>query len=149
MPDSADLPDWAVEHARTALKIGMAVPEVEERLVAKGLSPTDANAIVTSVLKERLREDGPPLQEDEPWQPVPLVLSVAAGGTCLFLAYWFGGGLSAAKTLLGVMPALACIWFPELTNRSANPERAAATRAFGWLILFLVAAYRIYLLLIW
>jgi hypothetical protein len=146
--DSPVLPDWAVAQARASLKIGLAVPEIEQRLVAKGLSPATATAVVTSILEERVRERAAPSRRAEQWQPVHRILSMVVGVACLLLAYWFGGGVSAAEMLLVVLPALACIWFPEVIARSAAPGRAAIARGVGWLLLLLLGGYRLFMLLI-
>jgi hypothetical protein len=47
LPDDSMLPDWAVANADASLKIGLSVPDIEQRLVAQGLSPTTAAAVVT------------------------------------------------------------------------------------------------------
>ncbi len=146
--DSPFPPDWAVQHARAAMNVGLAVPEIEQRLIAKGLTPTEAAAVVTGVLEERLQIGTPPHETDQ-GRTVARIVSLAAALVCLLLAYAFGGGPSAARSLLGVLPALACIWFPEWAALSADPDWTAAARGVGWLLLLLLAGYRIMLLLLW
>src|SRR5205823_2465715 len=54
-PGAPPGPDWPAERARAALKVGLSVPDVERQLVAKGLSPEAAAAVVRGVLEERVR----------------------------------------------------------------------------------------------
>jgi hypothetical protein len=121
------------------------VPDVEQGLVARGLSPVVAAAVVTSVLEGWVREQREPLGEGEWGERLHRILSVVAGCTCLLLAYWFGRGLSVGRTLLWLPWPLACIWFPEMMGRSADSGAAAIIRFSGWVVLFLIGGYRVWL----
>jgi hypothetical protein len=124
------------------------VPDIEQRLVARGLTPAAAAAAVTSVLENRVREQFEPLRHRERRQRLHRALAGAAGCACLLLGYWFGGGYSAGKTLLWLLLPLTCIWFPDAMAASAGPGRVALLRWCGWLVLLLIGGYWVVLLLI-
>lgn len=147
-PDTPPLPDWAVEHARAALGLGLSVPEVEQRLVARGLPPVTAAAVVTSILETRVRRRFESLEQGEQRQRLHRLLSGFVGCVCLLLAYYFGGGMSAGKTLLWVLLPLACIWFPEEVAGYTGSASAALLRWCGWLVLLVIGGYRILLILV-
>ena len=65
LPDDSMLPAWAVAKAHASLKIGLSVPEIEQRLVAQGLSPLTAAAVVNSILESRLRETLAPREQSD------------------------------------------------------------------------------------
>jgi hypothetical protein len=111
--DSPPLPDWALEHARASLKLGQSVPEIEQRLVGRGLSPAAAAAVVEKVLEERVRERLEPLQRDEQRIRLHRILSAVVGCACLVFAYLFGGGWSAGKTATSILLPLAFVWFGD------------------------------------
>lgn len=138
-------PDWAVEYVRASLRIGLSVPDIEQRLVARGLTPAVAAAVVTSVLEGQVGGRFESLEQGERRQLVYWVLSGVVACACLLLAYWFGGGLSVGKTALWVLMPLACIWFPDRLPLSAN---STGVRLSAWLLLLVIGGYRIVLLLI-
>jgi hypothetical protein len=139
---------WAVQHARAALNIGMKVPQVEQMLVAKGLSPLEANNVVMSILEGRVRDRLAPMETEERWRPVQLVLSIVVAGMCLALVYWFDGGASTAWTLICILPGLAGIWLPDMM---AWQWQSAPTgcRAIGWVWLLLCGGGRVLLVVIY
>jgi hypothetical protein len=126
-----------VEHARAALNLGMKAPEVEQRLVAKGLTPAEANNVVMGILENRVRGRLAPVEAAERSLPLQLLLSVVVAGVCLALVYWFGGAGPAAWTLVCILPGLAGIWLPEMMAWEWN---LALTRCriggWAWLLLF-------------
>jgi hypothetical protein len=109
--DAAANSDWPLERARAYLKTGMSVPETERRLVALGLSPAAAQAVVTEVLEEKVSE-----KSDEP-QPPPRrlrwhrTLSAVVGLGCILLGFRVGGVSLAARTAVPVVFLLVLIWF--------------------------------------
>jgi hypothetical protein len=140
-PGPASLTSWAVEEAGALLRMGQSVPEIEQRLVARGLTPAAAAAAVRSALEERARAPLDDTEEAEPGDRVHRILSALVGCVCLVLAYSFGEGLSAAKTLISILGPLACIWFPEILGRSP------LSRWAGWFVLLLICGYRVVLLI--
>src|SRR6266702_4782784 len=95
--DSLQLPDWAIEHARAALKLGKSVPETEHLLVARGLPAALAEAVVTKLLEDRIGKQVRLEQAAETRQFYHRVLSALVGCGAMFLGYWYGGGLSTGK----------------------------------------------------
>jgi hypothetical protein len=141
--EPARLPDWAIEYVRASLRLGLSVPEMEKSLIARGLTPTAAAGLVTSVLEERVRGQIRPREAGEREDSLHRILSAVVACGCLLLGYLFGGGLSASLTALWILGPLACIWFPAyLTSRT--PE--GFIRWGGWVVLLLIGGYRIVLL---
>ena len=138
--------DWAVESADAWLRVGRTVPEIEQRLVERGLPPEVAAAAVTRALERQLRRQHEPFGEGEVGERWHRILSAAAGCLCLLIAYWYGGGRSAGYTLIWIVWPLAGIWFPEAITRSSDPERTAAARWVGWLVLLFLGGCRLVLL---
>lgn len=146
--DSQPPPDWAVEQVRASLRLGLSVPEIEQRLVAQGLTAAAAAAVVSGVLEEGLRDRFEPIEEEDRSLRVHRALSGLIAGACLLLAYWFGGSMSAGKTLFfGILPPLGCIWFSGAMTGDADSTRAAFLRGCGWLLLLAILGFRIVLLL--
>lgn len=142
--DNASCPDWAADYVRVCLQVGMSVPDIQLRLVTRGMSAATAAAVVDQVLESRGRER---LQEHDAGEWGELlhrVLSAVLGIICLWLAYRFGSGLSAGRTLIGVLGPVACIWFPEAMG---GRHGEVAVRWFGWLALVAILGYRVALLL--
>ena len=143
-PDCDTPPEWAVTYARAAVRMGMRVPEIEEHLVSRGLSPALANRIVMEIVEGAFQETAAPLDDSEHGRPVRLVVSVVLGGACLLLAYWFGGNRSAILALLWVGPELAAIWIPELTD-TVDSDWGSRLWFCGWAMLILYLGYRVFL----
>lgn len=139
-------PDWALEHAAVSLRVGHGVPEIEQRLVARGLDPATAAAAVTQVLEGGVRGEFAPLAAAEGGQFLHGALAVVVGCVCLGLAYWFNGGISAARTLLWLLGPLACVWFPNWMDGSTHPVRVLLLRWCGWLAILAILGYRVWLL---
>jgi hypothetical protein len=140
-------PSWAIERARAALNVGMKAPEVEQHLIAKGLSPSAANEVVMSILEGRVGAVFAPLESAERLRPAHLVVSVLVAGVCLALVYWFGGGGPTAWTLVCILPGLAGIWLPEMMAWEWNMA-STGCRAVGWVWLLLVGGGRVLLVAI-
>jgi hypothetical protein len=141
-------PSWAVERARAALNVGMKAPEVEQHLIAKGLSPAEANDVVMSILEGRVRTVFAPLASEERSRPAQLVVSVLLAGVCLALVYWLGGGGPTAWTLVCILPGLAGIWLPEMMSWEWNMA-STGCRAVGWVWLLLFGGGRVILVAIY
>lgn len=140
-------PNWAVEHARAALNIGMKAPEVEQLLVAKGLTPGEASSVVMSILEGRVAGALAPVASGERSRLVHMVLSVMVAGICLALVYQFGGGGPTAWTLVCILPGLAGIWLPGMMawEWGLGPR---GCRAAGWAWLLLSGGGRVWLVAI-
>lgn len=137
-------PDWAVQYARSALRIGMRVPEIEQNLVAKGLSPEAANRLVMEIVEQALGAEPTPIGSDDRGKPVRLLLSVVVAGASLILAYWFGDGLSMGGAIIWVVPALLSVWIPDLTGM-IDSDWGSRWWLCGWALLLIYLAYRIFL----
>jgi hypothetical protein len=154
-PNPESLPNWVVEYARASLAIGTSVSGVEQHLVARGLTPEIATAVVTRVLEDRLREQTGPVQQNVRQQRVHRILSAALGCACVLLGYQFGGGLSAWRALLSILLPLACIWFADeigsnerLSFASTSPTPGIMVRVAGWGLLLVLTLYRLTLVLL-
>lgn len=144
-PTPPSPPAWAIEHAAVSLRVGQSVPEVEQRLIDRGLTPADAAAAVSRALEQRTRDDFESLATGERRQRVHRALAAVVGCVCLLLAYQFNGGYSAGRTLLSILMPLACIWFPDAMG-DADSVRAILLRWCGWLALLAICGYRAWLL---
>jgi hypothetical protein len=142
---SRALPDWAIDHARAWLAVGHGVPEVESRLVARGLDPATATAVLNRVLESHLKEVQTPSGNAGARESVHRILAALTGSVCLALAYGSGGGASAALTGVWLLAPVFCVCFPELAARSANPARAAEFRFVGWGLVIVILGYRLFL----
>jgi hypothetical protein len=140
------LPEWALTKTRACFRLGLKLPEIEQRLIDAGLTPAMANAVVMNVLDSNIQRMGAPHREASWRQPLNLTLSLVACGVCFVLAYSFAGGESVAKTLLLLLGPMTCIWFPGLVTRSSEPEWQASARWVGWILLILVGACRLWML---
>ena len=125
--DSLQLPDWAVDHARAALQLGKSGPETEQLLVARGLSPASAEATVTKLIEDQIGRQTRSEQVTEKRKFYHRALSALVGSVAILLGYWFGGGLSAGRTLVAVLFPVACIWFPDLMESNRDKRLYGAT----------------------
>jgi hypothetical protein len=147
------LPDWAIEHARASLRIGMSVPEIQQRLVSRGLAPAAAEAVVLSVVEDRVRQQVEPQERALARRRLHRILSGIVGAACILLGYWFGGGLSAGKVVLSILFPLSCIWFgDEIGSRwsstfSPGPTPGVLLRLGGWVVLLGICLHRLALVL--
>lgn len=142
-PAESPPPDWAIAQADAGLKIGQSVPEIEQRLVAKGLSPSTAAAAVTAVLEGRVRASQAPFEGAERPLTLHRIASVAVCGVCLVLANAYGGGWSVGKTLAWLMLPVVCIWWAEVMEQNLPP---ALIRWVAWFALLAILGYRVVLL---
>lgn len=144
-PGDPTLPDWATAQANAALKIGVSVPEIEQGLVAQGLSPSTASAVVNAVLESRLRANASSLGSGEEALTVHRVASAVVACLCLGLAYAFGGGESVGRTVLWLLLPVAVIWWAEILESNTPP---ALVRWAAWVVLLLIGVYRAVLVLL-
>lgn len=142
---SAPLPDGAAERVEELLPTGVSAPQLERELVGQGYSPEAAAAVVDKLLEERVRQQFHPLEQTDRHRRVHGLLSVAVGGACVLLAYWFFGTWPACRTFLNVLLPLACIWFPDemggyvRTFASRGPSVPGVfIRYCAWLVLTLL-----------
>ena len=146
--DPPPVVDWAMEHVRASLRAGVSVPEIERRLAARGLAPEVAEAVVTNILGERVRGRQPETSEQARRQNLHRILSGIAAGGCLGLAFWFGGGSSAAIALLWLITPMTCVWFADTAWFIRRYPRSAVgsgvlVRWLGWFLLVLYFLYRL------
>jgi hypothetical protein len=139
--DPPPLIDWAVEHARASLRVGVSVPEIESRLVARGLDPMIAEAAVTHALSDRIRERAEP-EESVLTLRILWIGAFAIGCVCVALAFRTGGATSAAWVFLFVLLIVVCLWFGQWIGLRGN----ILVRALGMLIFLLLFVYRLILL---
>jgi hypothetical protein len=147
-PSKTPPPDWAVQYGRGAVRIGMSVPEIEQHLVSKGLSPEAAKNLVLDIVTENLRQEAPKTGSDEFNKPVRLLPSLVMGAACFGLAYWFWGERSAAIASVWVVPALLSIWVPVLTETD-DSDWGVKSWFFGWAVLLLYLGSRIFFAIMW
>lgn len=140
-----EYPDWAMQHARAALKTGIKVPDIEQQLVAKGLSAEEANALVMSIVEAHFHDSpAPRLVWDERWNHLQLALSLLFAGVCLGLVYWLGGEIRTAWTFAYISPGLVGIWLPQLLDFEGDGYVVV-----GWIWLLLAGCGRVFLVAMW
>ena len=91
LSDNLMFPDWALESARTSLKMGLKMPDIEKLLVARGLTPDVASAVVTRALEERVRGHFEPMKERERSENLHRIFSLFVGFVCIVLGFLYGG----------------------------------------------------------
>jgi hypothetical protein len=123
----------------------MSVPDIEQRLVGKGLPSSTAAAVVTAVLEGRLRTSQEASGASERAVTAHRAASAVAVCICLALAYAFGGGPSVGRTALSLLLPVACIWWAEVLTANSPPT---LVRWVAWVVLLLIAGYRVLLLLL-
>ena len=151
--DPPPMPSWAIEHARAALRIGKSVPQAQQLLVARGLAPAAAEAVVMGVVEERVRQQVEPQERAAGRQFVHRLLSGVLGAAFVLVGYWYGGGLSAGQVFLSILFPLACIWFGDVVGSywykpSAGATPGSLVRLGGWALLLLIGLYRLVLVLV-
>ena len=77
--------DWAMEHVRALLRAGLTVPDIERKLVAKGLTPEVAEMVTTRVLGERVRGGLPDTPQREFQRMLHRILSGFVACGCVAL----------------------------------------------------------------
>ena len=136
-----------MEHVRASLRAGLTVPDIERKLVAKGLPPEVAEMVTMRVLAERVRGSLPDTPQHERRRMLHRVLSGVLACGCVGLGYRLGGGLSAGVALVWVLAPLACVWFGEATYfrvKFSRKESGAPGFMFRWMGWFLLTIYFLY-----
>jgi hypothetical protein len=129
------LPAWALARAEAALTLGHSVPEIETSLIAKGLSPETAAAVVTEVVERRARASYPrePSRASIASRRIAVVVAVAV---CLVLDYEDSGKFSW-RLLVPLIGCALWVWFSEAVQRADEKSyRAPQNRykGFGWML---------------
>jgi hypothetical protein len=150
-PTDTPLPDWALAQADAALKVGQTMPEIERRLVAKGLAAETAAAVVTAALEGPVRQKKASLAKAKRANWIHRILSALVGGVCILIMYGlFGPYLHASpslrrRTVGGVMTLVAFIWFIDGSGAwygkefsSTKDPPAVFIRWCVWVLLVLV-----------
>jgi hypothetical protein len=130
--------DWAIEHARASLRVDLNVPEIERRLVARGLDPMIAEAAVTHALADRVRENTD-VFDSLISRSTQRIAAITIGCGCVLLAFCAGGIMSAARILLLVVPIVVFVWFAQ----RIGARRGHLVRWLGWLIMLLYFLYQL------
>jgi uncharacterized membrane protein YedE/YeeE len=136
--DPPPVVDWAIEHARASLRVGVSVPEIESRLVAGGLDPMIAEAAVTHALSDRIREKTAPY-ESVVSQNTQRIAAIAIGCGWVLFAFCTGGATSAARILLFVVPIMVFVWFAQ----RIGARRGNLVRWLVWLGVLLYFLYKL------
>jgi hypothetical protein len=151
--DSPPLPDWAIEHARVALRIGRSAPDIERHLVARGLTPEAADSVVTNLLDEQTYRRFQFLRRSDRRKLAHRIASGIVFSAYVVYGYHVGGVRSVLETLAGFALPMACIWFGDLigsywrfftyfgwtTFSYGGPTPDIVVRLVGWLVLLLPA----------
>src|SRR5579884_3819536 len=95
--------DGAGERASELLPAGVRAPHLERELVAQGLSPEAAAAVVDKVLEERVRQQLQPLRQTDRHRLVHRLLSAAVGAVCVLAAYRSFGTYPACRIGVGAL----------------------------------------------
>jgi hypothetical protein len=137
--DPVALPEWAVAKARAALRVGMKVPEIEQRLVAGGLSPAAAEAVVTRILSRDVRAETMLEVNLRRRRLIHVILSLLVA---IFFVFFVGsphGGTipaSMAVKTSAIGTGLLLIWFGK-----------GFLRLMGWILLILSCCVKLALFL--
>jgi hypothetical protein len=144
---SSPTPQWAIERVQAALRLGLRVPEIEQQLITKGLTPEQATATVLAVLEGRIQQQAGPLATEERHKLLHQVASTVVAVSCVALAYWYGGyygsGYSAVRVFVVVLGPWLCIWLSWMGSTSQT-----GLRLIAWLFLLIILAYRLFLVTI-
>jgi hypothetical protein len=140
--------DWAFEHARASLRIGLKVQEIEQRLVARGLSSDAATSVVTKALENRIHEENEPRERARRRLLLHRILSGLLIGAYVIIAYWNKGLGFAFYAIGGLLLPFACIWFADELGSATGfisfmrpyitfPTPPFFLRLGGWLLLLI------------
>jgi hypothetical protein len=140
--------DWAFEHARASLRIGLKIQEIEQRLVDHGLTLDAATSVVTRALEDRIRAEN---QSKERARRRLFLQRISSGIVVLayiIIAYWNKGLGFAFYAIGGLLLPFACIWFADELGSSTGfisfmrpyitfPTLPFFLRLGGWLLLLI------------
>jgi hypothetical protein len=142
-------PDWAIEHARASLRVGLKVPEIEHRLIARGLTAGAATSAVTKALEDRIREEVEPKERERRRSRMHRIMSGALVGAYIIIITLRTGEIESVIYALGAfLLPLACIWFGDELGSATGPTGilrpyitfptpGIVVRLGGWTILLL------------
>jgi hypothetical protein len=133
--DPTPLPEWAVQKAIAALRIGMSVPEVEKHLVNAGLSPSTAEAVVTRVLSQHVQAQALSRGHQEPSSGPEQLMAGVVAAVAIVLGLAGGRPTSLMYGAVVIAFALWRIW-----------SGVGWTRFVGWFILIGFCILRLALL---
>src|SRR5262245_52809487 len=91
LPGSPFPPDWVAGYVLAALNTGLHVPEIEQLLVSRGLSPTAAASAVEGVIEQRIRRQVLAERRARRWTWANRVLSALVSVVCIVSASQRGG----------------------------------------------------------
>jgi hypothetical protein len=141
-------PGWEHERAKALLRTGVTMAQVEQHLVAKGLSPEAAAAAAERAVEDRVGEQFQSLAQADRAARLDRIVSVVAACALIGLAGWLFGGRVAWR-MAGYMPMyLAYYWFAhwmaQRSHRGSPQTRSRVVRWVGW-FLFLWIVLRVLL----
>jgi hypothetical protein len=132
-------PGWELERAKALLRTGATMPQIEQHLVAKGLSAEVARAAAEWAVEERVREPFDLLARAKRACRVDQILFTATACVIVGLAGWFFGTGAASRMAIKMLVFLAFIWFGQwaalLQRVDTLQTRIAILRWGGWILL--------------
>lgn len=138
--------EWAVKHVEAGLWVGLTVPEIEARLVEKGLTPIQATAVVNEVLSGEIHANQEYFEREERAIVGHRIALIVIALVCLGLAYLFGQGYSVMVTTFWLMWPVASVWWSEQMGELYEIQ-PVLLRWVAWISIGCILAYR--LLLLW
>jgi hypothetical protein len=121
LADPGELPTWVLEYTDAALRCGLKAPEIETRLVMKGVSPAMAALAVPKCLENRFQALERSRKRRARWRAINRVASLVVAAGYLFLASLAKGPEGFLRCLLFLLLPLACIWFSEAMGKHVGP----------------------------
>ena len=125
--DAESPPDWALRYADAALRCGLKAPEIEPRLIRKGLSPFIVESVVPYCFEKRLQEAKRSQIRADRLKWFSRIASLALAASPISVG--FPSGLEVALFLL---ISLGCIWFPEILSTSCHILRIGPYMSAPW-----------------
>jgi hypothetical protein len=141
-------PGWELQRAKALLRTGAQMPQIEQHLLAKGLSPEAATAAAEWAFEDRIREQLAPHSRADRATRRHRLTAFAAGCALVAFVYWFSNADVAMRLAISLPFCLGWIWFGHYADRPRNRSNvlppSAMLRWAGW-FLFVVFALRIVL----
>lgn len=113
MSNATELPEWALVYARGAIRCGFAVPDIEQTLVKKGLTPSQAVETVNHCFDQMFEADS----RTRKWRAVrkglSRWLSFGLVASICALLWWQHSAEAGVRIFLFFAFPLACVWFAE------------------------------------
>jgi len=147
-------PAHASTYAEAALRCGMKAPEIEARLIRKGLSPSSAEDAVRICLERRIHRVQQSLLWADRRRTISRVASLVVATVYLIPGVMLGGLGLFLRVLLWLLYPLACIWFPETFGRHirrtswigphiTSPTPGPFVTIAGWVLLITPVVFAI------